>query len=131
MESITIKNEISQSNEEIEVLNTTMGPSIIEVPGQTCAVWLRENVNEEQNEEHVVVPMAEPIHPSQIDYRRRKENIYYPQFDIDDSRIANMIYRELETFMKDFNEEDKKFIKKRRAALKKRISRQRNKASNQ
>ena len=137
MNSITIKDELNKNTEEREVSGDILVPSVVEVPVQSSAVWVEENSDvqenndeqrEQQQEEIVVIPVPmSQQDPSQLDYRRRSENIYYPQYDLYDQDIVSMKYSELKKVMKNFTEADEKIIKKRRAALQKRILRKRGK----
>ena len=133
MEKISVKDEFNKIKEEQEVSGTLMEPSVLEVPIEPAAVWVEESVNEvrmepdpvddQADQYDVIIPI--PQQPNQVDYRRRNEDIFYPEFDLRDSDIANMTNNRLNTLIKDFSEENVKFIKNRRKTLRKRLSRKR------
>ncbi len=142
MDSIIVKDELTQDLQEAEVSNTQLGPSVILIRNQCqqnlnaiqnpqCHPILNQDRQEVSNhqvgpsQQNVIVIQNHNQDPSEIDLRRRDEDNYYPQFDVFDSDIGFAHKGDMKAFVgyDELSEEDQKFFDLKRAALQLRFRR--------
>lgn len=122
MDTITIKEELTQNLQETNVSNNQLGPSVYIVNDQQQNENIRlKPIDSLCNKERNVIEIP-PIADSEVDYRRKDEDNFYPEYDLYDSEIGFSNDRDLKAYLKEqkFSESDCKFISTKRKALQKR-----------